>query len=251
MWSWRWKTRPGRLCVSRLVAVVRGDTQDADVGCGARQKLGAARQVGWRKIVEEHEAAWADRWRSSDIEVEGDPAAEQALRFAVYHLNSATNPADERVSIGARGLTGDDYQGHVFWDTEIYLLPFYSFTWPEAARALLMYRFRPRRRAAKGGPDGMARRHVRLGVGGYWCGGDAGAGRLSGRPDRRHPFGRRNSTLPQTSRMRSGSTGRQLRMWTSSSTRGPKFCSRRAGSGRAVLSRRRRLLPHPRCYRTG
>ena len=143
MWSWRWKTRPGQIvCVSRLVAVVRGDTQDADVGCGARQKLGAARQVGWRKIVEEHEAAWADRWRSSDIEVEGDPAAEQALRFAVYHLNSATNPADERVSIGARGLTGDDYQGHVFWDTEIYLLPFYSFTWPEAARALLMYRFR-------------------------------------------------------------------------------------------------------------
>jgi len=117
MWSWRWKTRPGQIvCVSRLVAVVRGDTQDADVGCGARQKLGAARQVGWRKIVEEHEAAWADRWRSSDIEVEGDPAAEQALCFAVYHLNSATNPADERVSIGARGLTGDDYQGHVFWD---------------------------------------------------------------------------------------------------------------------------------------
>ncbi|MGZ3195918.1 MAG: hypothetical protein ACXWJC_06530 [Croceibacterium sp.] len=40
----------------------------------------------------------------------------QALRFAVYHLNSAANPADERVSIGARGLTGDDYHGHVFWD---------------------------------------------------------------------------------------------------------------------------------------
>ena len=64
------------------------------------------------------------------------------MRFAVYHLNSAANPADERVSIGARGLTGDDYHGHVFWDTEIYLLPFYIFTWPEAARALLMYRFR-------------------------------------------------------------------------------------------------------------
>ena len=87
-------------------------------------------------------AADADRWRSSDIEVGGDPAAEQALRFAVYHLNSAANPADERVSIGARGLTGDDYHGHVFWDTEIYLLPFYVFTWPDAARALLMYRFR-------------------------------------------------------------------------------------------------------------
>ena len=64
------------------------------------------------------------------------------MRFAAYHLNSAANPADERVSIGARGLTGEDYHGHVFWDTEIYLLPFYTLTWPEAARALLMYRYR-------------------------------------------------------------------------------------------------------------
>jgi hypothetical protein len=93
-------------------------------------------------VLAEHEAAWASRWRCSDVEVEGDAAAQQALRFAIYHLNSAANPADERVSIGARALTGDDYHGHVFWDTEIFLLPFYILTWPEAARALLMYRFR-------------------------------------------------------------------------------------------------------------
>ena len=68
-------------------------------------------------------------------------SAQLALRFALYHLNSAANPADERVSIGARALTGDDYHGHVFWDTEIFLLPFYILTWPEAARTLLMYRF--------------------------------------------------------------------------------------------------------------
>ena len=141
--SWHWKTRPGQIvCVAGLIAVVRGDASDADPGRIAWEKLGVARQLGWRKVVEEHEAAWSVRWRCSDIEVGGDPAAEQALRFAVYHLNSAANPADERVSIGARGLTGDDYNGHVFWDTEIYLLPFYIFTWPEAARALLMYRFR-------------------------------------------------------------------------------------------------------------
>jgi trehalose/maltose hydrolase-like predicted phosphorylase len=143
MWSWHWKTRPGQIaCFARLIAVARDDTRDADPGRVARERLGAARRIGWRKVAQEHEAAWSDRWRCSDIEVGGDPAAEQALRFAVYHLNSAANPADERVSIGARGLTGDDYHGHVFWDTEIYLLPFYSFTWPEAARALLMYRFR-------------------------------------------------------------------------------------------------------------
>ena len=101
-----------------------------------------ARHLGWRGVFAEHEAAWTTRWQCSDIEVEGDAAAQQALRFAIYHLNSAANPADERVSIGARALTGDDYHGHVFWDTEIFLLPFYILTWPEAARALLMYRFR-------------------------------------------------------------------------------------------------------------
>ena len=141
--SWHWKTRPGQIvCFAGLVAVARGDAQDADPGRIAREELRVAQRIGWRKVVEEHETAWSERWHSSDFEVGGDPAAEKALRFAVYHLNSAANPADERVSIGARGLTGDDYHGHVFWDTEIYLLPFYTYTWPEAARALLMYRFR-------------------------------------------------------------------------------------------------------------
>ena len=62
---------------------------------------------------------------ASDVVIGGDPCVQQALRFAAYHLNGAANPADEKVSIAARGLTGADYRGHVFWDTEIYLLPFY------------------------------------------------------------------------------------------------------------------------------
>ena len=142
-WSWSWKSRPGQVvCFERSVAVARSDVQGLDPGSGARDKLGISRHLGWRGVLAEHEAAWTSRWQCSDVEVDGDAAAQQALRFAAYHLNSAANPADERVSIGARALTGDDYHGHVFWDTEIYLLPFYILTWPEAARALLMYRFR-------------------------------------------------------------------------------------------------------------
>jgi len=141
-WSWTWTSRPGQVVrFQRTVALVRGDSQASDPGSDAQDQLGAALRLGCTGIVAAHEAAWADRWRCSNVEVEGDPAAQQALRFAAYHLNSAANPADERVSIGARALTGDDYLGHVFWDTEIYLLPFYILTWPEAARALLMYRF--------------------------------------------------------------------------------------------------------------
>jgi trehalose/maltose hydrolase-like predicted phosphorylase len=94
----------------------------------------------------------------SEVELDGDPAAQTALRFALYHLNGAVNPDVEEVSIGARALTGDDYLGHVFWDTEIYLLPFYGLTWPTAARALLMYRFHTL--------DAARAKAARLG----WCG---------------------------------------------------------------------------------
>lgn len=141
-WSWTWTSRPGQVvCFERLLAVARSDSKGVDPGDGARNKLGEARSLGWRGVLAEHEAAWATRWDCSDVQIDGDAAAQQALRFAIYHLNSAANPADERVSIAARALTGDDYHGHVFWDTEIFLLPFYVLTWPQAARALLMYRF--------------------------------------------------------------------------------------------------------------
>ncbi len=140
--AWTWKTRPGQVaCLDRAVSVIRSDTRDVDPASEARKRLGGARQLGWRDVLARHRAAWFDRWDCSDVEIDGDTAAQQALRFAVYHLNGAANPEDERVSIAARALTGTDYRGHVFWDTEIYLLPFYTLTWPEAARALLMYRF--------------------------------------------------------------------------------------------------------------
>jgi trehalose/maltose hydrolase-like predicted phosphorylase len=106
-----------------------------------RSALDRAQRSGWRGVLVAHETAWAERWTCSDIRIEGDEEAQKALRFATYHLIGAANPEDERVSIGARALTGDSYLGHVFWDTEVYLLPFYILTWPEAARALLMYRY--------------------------------------------------------------------------------------------------------------
>lgn len=142
-WSWRWRSRPGQVVrFERLVSLSRSDIDGPDAGEEARRRLDAARRLGGRGVVADHEAAWASRWRMSDVEVGGDAAAQRALRFAAYHLNSAANPGDDRVSIAARALTGADYRGHVFWDTEIFLLPFYTLTWPEAARALLLYRFR-------------------------------------------------------------------------------------------------------------
>jgi hypothetical protein len=109
---------------------------------------------------------------------------QEAVRFAVYHLTSAANPEDERVSVGARGLTGDAYFGHVFWDTEIYLLPFYVVVWPEAARALLMYRYHTLP-GARAKADAMGAQ--RLGIGRHRRGDHAGARAGSRRRGNRHP----------------------------------------------------------------
>lgn len=89
----------------------------------------------------DHATEWQARWNSADIEIEGDDALQRSLRFAAYHLISAANPDDGRVSIGARTLSGAAYKGHIFWDTEIYMLPFFIFTHPPSARALLEYRY--------------------------------------------------------------------------------------------------------------
>ncbi len=140
--QWRWQSTRGQVAwLEQFVGFARGDDPGRDPGPIARDTLGAARGLGWRPVIQQHEAAWEARWRCSDVEVEGDESAQRALRFAAYHLNSAANPDDERVSVGARALTGDGYRGHVFWDTEIFLLPFYTLTWPAAARAMLMYRY--------------------------------------------------------------------------------------------------------------
>jgi trehalose/maltose hydrolase-like predicted phosphorylase len=142
-WIWRWRSVAGQVIeFDRLVTVARSDNLADDPAPVATDALARNRALGWRGILAAHETAWRDRWRASDVIVEGDDEVQEALRFAAYHLTSAANPDDETVSVGARGLTGDAYFGHVFWDTETYLLPFYTAVWPQAARAMLMYRYR-------------------------------------------------------------------------------------------------------------
>jgi trehalose/maltose hydrolase-like predicted phosphorylase len=141
-WIWRWRSVAGQeLELDRLVTVARSERLADDPAPVAVDALARGRALGWRGVLAAHETAWQQHWDASDVIIEGDDKVQAAVRFAVYHLTSAANPEDECVSVGARGLTGDAYFGHVFWDTEIYLLPFYFAVWPEAARALLMYRY--------------------------------------------------------------------------------------------------------------
>jgi len=124
----------------------------------ARNALARATAAGIDAEVQAHLAEWSNLWRDCDVRIAGDPGLQRALRFAIYHLLIAANPVDPQASIGARSLTGSGYRGHVFWDTEIFALPFYTLTLPAAARALLLYRHltlpAARQRAAAAGCEG-------------------------------------------------------------------------------------------------
>ena len=121
--------------------------------------LEEARTLGYSALLLESAACWEAFWARSDIRVASARPFDQLLiRFALYHLHIMVKRGDPRVGIGAKGLTGEGYKGHSFWDTEIFLLPYYIFTEPETARTLLRYRYLglqgARRKAAENGYQG-------------------------------------------------------------------------------------------------
>lgn len=140
--QWTWRAVPTNdAWLARVTAFAVASSAD-DAAHRTRDLVGKFNNpASMRRLYERHVRAWKQRWTESDVVVDGDDASQKALRFAIYHLVSAANPEDERVSVGARALSGDGYKGHVFWDTEIFMLPFYTLTWPAAARAMLMYRY--------------------------------------------------------------------------------------------------------------
>ncbi len=89
-----------------------------------------------------HAEYWAGFWKDFDISIEGDPAYEQGTRYCLFQLHSTYHGVDPGLNIGAKGLTGEQYGGLAFWDTETYCLPFYLFTDPAAARNLLLFRYK-------------------------------------------------------------------------------------------------------------
>lgn len=111
----------------------------------ARNALGELKTCadrGYSALLDSSARAWKARWNSCRVEVMAEAYQDQiALDYAVWHLTAMTPAHDERVSIAAKGLTGEGYKGHVFWDTEIFLLPFHLFTQPQTARSLLHYRW--------------------------------------------------------------------------------------------------------------
>jgi len=108
-----------------------------------KKRLNHAFSTGFDKLFVSHRKEWGKIWATSDVVINGDIAAQQAIRFSVFHLNQTYTGKDERLNIGPKGFTGEKYGGSTYWDTEAFALPFFLKTAPtEVARNLLIYRYK-------------------------------------------------------------------------------------------------------------
>ncbi|SCG64135.1 glycoside hydrolase family 65 protein [Micromonospora coxensis] len=101
--------------------------------------LAAARLDGWEGLRREQRHYLDEFWDAADVRVEGDPEVQQAVRFGLFHVLQAGARAERR-PIAAKGLTGPGYDGHAFWDTEMFVLPVLTYTQPSAVRDALHWR---------------------------------------------------------------------------------------------------------------
>ncbi|BAZ33184.1 beta-phosphoglucomutase [Cylindrospermum sp. NIES-4074] len=143
---------PQTITVEKLVTVFTSRDIQQPVSA-AKEKL--AQLPDYTTLLNAHEQAWDETWQHSDVLIEGDSTAAFAVRYNLFQLLIAAPRHDDRVSIPAKTLSGFGYHGHIFWDTEIFILPFFTFTQPAIARNLVSYRYHTlkgaRRKAAHSG----------------------------------------------------------------------------------------------------
>jgi trehalose/maltose hydrolase-like predicted phosphorylase len=130
----------GDRVLDRTAGYVGAARGAADQGV-ALDRVRRAAELGFDGLLAEHRRAWASRWEDAGVRIDGDQELQRAVRLGIFHLLASGADEDE-AAIGARGLTGTAYRGHVFWDADVYVLPFLAATNPRAARAALEYRVR-------------------------------------------------------------------------------------------------------------
>lgn len=143
---------------TKYVSIYTGMDEVENTSLAAVQSSLEALRVGYAQLFLEQAVVWNRKWEMSDVTIEGDKEAQHALRYSMYQLHIIAPDQSEKVSIPARGLSGQVYKGAVFWDTEMFMLPFFLYTQPEVARNLMMYRVHTldgaRRKAAEYGFEG-------------------------------------------------------------------------------------------------
>ncbi|MEI8032197.1 MAG: beta-phosphoglucomutase family hydrolase [Chlorobiaceae bacterium] len=134
--------KPGKSCSIEKIASIHTslDSGSKDPAKAARASLEA--EESFDSLLKAHNEAWEKIWKKADIGVEGDRFSQKLLRLHTYHMLCTASPHNPSIDAGmpARGLNGEAYRGHIFWD-EIFILPFFNRHFPDISKALLMYRY--------------------------------------------------------------------------------------------------------------
>ncbi len=128
------------ITIERCIVLASSEDQRHGVAVRARDEIDRARAAGFTDALVEQEQAWASLWRRADVQIEGDAAAQRYMRFCLHHLLAAAPRHTHKLSVPVKLLSGDYYQGNTFYDTDLYIVPFYTFTLPDVARNCLNWR---------------------------------------------------------------------------------------------------------------
>ena len=132
------------VCLNKYVAVISSlNHPREELTQRACTMARNAKKKGWNQLFEEHVKVWEEKWLQSDVIIDSDIAAQQAIRYSIFQLNQTYNGNDARLNISPKGFTGEKYSGATRWDTEAICIPFYLCTSPQnVSKNLLLYRFR-------------------------------------------------------------------------------------------------------------
>lgn len=134
------------------------DLPKYELHSAVKNEIDAFVERGFEQELAEHFKVYEEMWKEADIQIQGDFDLDCAVRFNIFHLMSTGNEHDDRVNVGAKLLHGEEYGGHAFWDTELFMLPFFAYVFPKTAKNLESYRYRlldaARANAAKNGYKG-------------------------------------------------------------------------------------------------
>ncbi len=143
--TYRQQVEAGQACVLHKIVCVATDRDmpGEEVSKAALRYAQEAARQGYAQLLAQHEAAWLSNWETADVQIEGDDAAQQGIRFNLFQLLSTYTGEDARLNIGPKGFTGEKYGGATYWDTEAFCFPVYlAISGEEVAKQLLLYRHR-------------------------------------------------------------------------------------------------------------
>lgn len=155
---YRIEARVGKpVTITKWVSYHYGSEDAQELLFRAQATLDRARARGFDEEVRRHQREISEFWESSDIQLEGAPLLQQAIRYSLFSVMQASRRSEGH-GVAAKGVTGLGYEGHYFWDTEIYVMPLLIHTSPDVARSLLLFRYSmldaARKRAAEVGQRG-------------------------------------------------------------------------------------------------